>query len=96
MTNSSLAIPGSSAAAERLFSMAGKILSGRSNMRSKLVDEMLFLKSNLDLAREIDEQYIDIAEPSDFADQDETEIENIRLDSDDVILFDKRINSYIL
>lgn len=82
------AIPGSSAAAERLFSMAGRMLSGRSNMRSKLVDDMLFLRCNLDLAREIDEQYIDIAEPNDFADQDETEIENIRLDSDDVILID--------
>lgn len=42
-------IPGSSAAAERMFSKAGRLVTFRPNMRSELVDEILFLKSNYDL-----------------------------------------------
>lgn len=42
-------IPASSAAAERLFSKAGRMVAFRPNMRSELVDEVLFLKSNFDL-----------------------------------------------
>lgn len=48
-----LSIPASSAAAERLFSLAGRLVKFRPNMRSDLVDEMLFLKSNIDLSREL-------------------------------------------
>lgn len=43
------AIPASSAAAERLFSIAGRLVSFRPNMRSNLVDELLFLRSNTDV-----------------------------------------------
>lgn len=42
-------IPASSAAAERLFSRAGRLINHRPNMRSELVDEILFLNSNFDL-----------------------------------------------
>lgn len=43
------AIPGSSAAPERLFSTAGRLVTHRPNMRSERVDDILFLKSNADL-----------------------------------------------
>lgn len=43
------AIPASSASAERIFSTAGKLCSNRPNMRSEMMDEILFLKSNYDL-----------------------------------------------
>lgn len=43
------AIPASSAAPERMFSMAGRLVNYRPNIRSELVDEILFLKSNFDL-----------------------------------------------
>lgn len=47
-------IPASSAASERMFSLAGRIGSVRPNMRSELVDEILFLESNFDISlREI-------------------------------------------
>lgn len=49
-----LSIPASSAAAERLFSLAGRLVAFRPNMRSDLVDEMLFLKSNIDLSRHLE------------------------------------------
>lgn len=42
-------IPASSAAAERLFSKAGRIVTFRPHMRSTLVDELLFLQSNIDM-----------------------------------------------
>lgn len=42
-------IPASSAAAERLFSKAGRIVTFRPKMRATLVDELLFLKSNIDM-----------------------------------------------
>lgn len=42
-------IPASSAAAERLFSKAGRIVTFRPNMKAGLVDELLFLKSNIDM-----------------------------------------------
>lgn len=42
-------IPASSAASERMFSLAGRIVSVRPNMRSELLDEILFLKSNFDI-----------------------------------------------
>lgn len=42
-------IPASSASAERLFSKAGKLVTNRPNMRSELVDEILFLNSNFDI-----------------------------------------------
>lgn len=69
-------IPASSAAAERLFSTAGRLVAFRPHMRSTLVDEILFLKSNLDLNREIILQGEDL---------DEDQIETISLhdDSDD-------------
>lgn len=50
------AIPASSAAAERLFSMAGRLVSFRPNMRSQLVDEILFLKSNTDLIKAFEQR----------------------------------------
>lgn len=50
------AIPASSAAAERLFSMAGRLVSFRPNMRSQLVDEILFLKSNADLIKAFEQR----------------------------------------
>lgn len=43
------AIPASSASAERIFSVAGKLCSNRPNLRSGMMDEILFLKSNYDL-----------------------------------------------
>lgn len=43
------AIPASSASAERIFSAAGKLSGNRPNLRSELMDEILFLKSNYDL-----------------------------------------------
>lgn len=47
-------IPASSASAERLFSKAGRIVTFRPNMRSSLVDELLFLKSNIDLFNQME------------------------------------------
>lgn len=44
-------IPASSAAAERLFSKAGKLVNNRPNLRSELVDDILFLNSNFDMAQ---------------------------------------------
>lgn len=44
-------IPGSSASAERIFSKAGKICSVRPNMRSQLMDEIVFMNSNYDLLK---------------------------------------------
>lgn len=67
-------IPGSSAAAERLFSIAGRLVAFRPNMRSCLVDEMLFLKSNIDLSRQLMLEGEDI---------DEETIETICINSDD-------------
>lgn len=43
------AIPASSASAERIFSTAGRMCSNRPNLRSEMMDEILFLKSNYDL-----------------------------------------------
>lgn len=42
-------IPASSVASERMFSLAGRVVSVRPNMRSELLDEILFLKSNFDI-----------------------------------------------
>lgn len=42
-------IPASSAGPERLFSSAGRLVHFRPNMRAEMVDEILFLKSNIDL-----------------------------------------------
>lgn len=44
-----LAIPANSAAPERVFSAAGKLVNFRPNLRSERVDDILFLKSNFDL-----------------------------------------------
>lgn len=43
------AVPGSSAAPERLFSTAGRLVNYRPNLQSGRVDDILFLKSNADL-----------------------------------------------
>lgn len=56
------AIPASSAAAERLFSMAGRLVTFRPNMRSQLVDDILFLRSNLDLVKTFEHQIDNNAE----------------------------------
>lgn len=66
-------IPGSSAAAERLFSTAGRLVAFRPHMRSALVDEILFLKSNLDLSRQLQLQCENI---------DEDQIETISLNDE--------------
>lgn len=67
-------IPGSSAAAERLFSIAGRLVAFRPNMRTSLVDEMLFLRSNIDLERTLVLQGEDI---------DDDDIETISINSDE-------------
>lgn len=67
-------IPASSAAAERLFSIAGRLVTFRPNIRSGLVDEMLFLKSNHDLSRQLQNQY-------EYTDNDA--IETISLDCEE-------------
>lgn len=58
------AVPASSAAAERLFSKAGRVVTFRPNMRASLVDELLFLKSNIDMFNKFqttsDENHIEI------------------------------------
>lgn len=46
------AIPGSSAAPERLFSAAGRLVNYRPNLKTERVDDILFLKSNADLFAE--------------------------------------------
>lgn len=73
-------IPASSAAAERLFSTAGRLVAFRPHMRSTLVDEILFLKSNLDLSRqlqiqgeEIDEDQIETISLNDESDEETDE-----------------------
>lgn len=80
-------IPASSAAAERLFSMAGRLVTFRPNMRSDLVDEMLFLKSNLDLSRQImlrdeniDVDAIETISLDQNSDNDDDEVEEIIFD----------------
>lgn len=80
-------IPASSAAAERLFSIAGRLVSFRPNMRSDLVDEMLFLKSNLDLSRNvmlrdenIDVDAIETITLDQNTDSDDDEVEEIVFD----------------
>lgn len=79
-------IPASSAAAERLFSLAGRLVAFRPNMRSELIDEMLFLKSNIDLSRELklQEEMIDEAaietisvENGDENDEDDDDVQEI-------------------
>lgn len=67
-------IPASSAAAERLFSIAGRLVTFRPNIRSELVDEIFFLKNNLDLSRQLPTQCEDI---------EDDEIETISLDYDE-------------
>lgn len=67
-------IPGSSAAAERLFSIAGRLVAFRPNMRTSLVDEMLFLRSNIDLERALVLQGEDI---------DDDDLETISINSDE-------------
>lgn len=64
---------GSSAAAERLFSTAGRLVAFRSHMRSTIVDEILFLKNNLDLSRQLQLQGKNI---------DEDQIETISINDD--------------
>lgn len=46
-------IPASSASAERIFSSAGKVCASRPNLRSEMLDHVLFLKSNFDLLNEV-------------------------------------------
>lgn len=67
-------IPGSSAAAERLFSIAGRLVAFRPNMRTSLVDEMLFLRSNIDLERALVLQGENI---------DDDDLETISINSDE-------------
>lgn len=74
------AIPASSAAAERLFSMAGRLVSFHPDMRSQLVDEILFLKSNAVLI-EAFEQRIDNDECETIAmSESDSEVEEILID----------------
>lgn len=62
------AIPASSAGPERLFSSAGRLVHFRPNIRSEMVDEILFLKSNIDLfgtstpSDEENENYVELAD----------------------------------
>lgn len=46
------AIPASSASAERVFSVAGRLCTNRPNLKSEKMDEILFLRSNYDLMDE--------------------------------------------
>lgn len=66
-----LSIPASSAAPERLFSTAGRLVNYRPNLRSEMVDEILFLKSNFDLFKN--------DEIKDGVNNDEDETEAINL-----------------
>lgn len=67
-------IPASSAAAERLFSKAGRVVTFRPNMGAGLVDELLFLQSNIDMFNKLnkasDEGESNVIEN----DPDETEV----------------------
>lgn len=70
-------IPASSAAAERLFSKAGRLVNHRPNIRSELVDEILFLNSNFDFIENKntspDFDDVEISETIDLGDADLSE-----------------------
>lgn len=72
--------------------MAGRLVAFRPNMRSELVDEILLLRSNIDLSRklildgeEIDDNAIETISLDDIDNQDE--IENDDNDDGREILF---------
>lgn len=56
------AIPASSASAERIFSAAGKLCSNRPNLRSEMMGDILFLKSNYDLFEKTQETENNVAQ----------------------------------
>lgn len=65
------AVPASSAAAERLFSKAGRLVHFRPSMRSCLVDDLLFLQSNIEMFNNLKMKFVE-EESSRFENEDES------------------------
>lgn len=89
------AIPASSAAAERLFSKAGRVVTFRPNMKASLVDELLFLKSNIDMFNKLkttcEESNIDIENEN----ENENAPESVETHEEEFVIYESSSDSEV-